>query len=307
MRQFVAILNPQADRGRAAQVAEALQQATRGRLALTFLYTTRRGEAVDLARNAAERDCEAVVAIGGDGTVHEVANGLMALPADQRPLLGVIPAGSGNDFAFAVGITGDFQQTLDTLHGGVTRSIDVGQVHSPAGSSRWFVNNIGTLLDGQVNLISHQLTWPRGSGLYVRALLTALLRRPAAAQLELHIDGTPVVRNAIVLSIGNGPRSGGKFHLLPDARIDDGRLDYLLAAPMGRLRLLWELHHSAHVGRAPDRRIERSRFSTMTVRSSIPLAAHVDGEPWLRPADDVHEIDIRSEPRALRVLCPGSV
>jgi len=302
VRRLVAILNPQADRGRTAQLAESLQQAVRGRLDLSLRLTSMRGEAVDLARDAA-RHCDAVIAIGGDGTVHEVANGLMAVPTAQRPALGIIPAGSGNDFASAVGVTTDFDRCLEVIQAGASRAVDVGKVKSSTGLERYFVNNVGTLLDGKVNLASHQLHWPRGSGLYMRAVLQTLVRRPAVARLELDVDGMPIVREATVLSIGNGSRSGGKFFLTPEAEIDDGQLNYMLAGAMTRPRLMWRLMQSVHCERPADPLIEHGRFAHMTMRSSIPLAVHVDGEPWLRPAEAVHELAINVLPRELNVLC----
>jgi YegS/Rv2252/BmrU family lipid kinase len=279
----------------------------RGRLELELMQTVRRWEAVELVRQAAQNGCDGVAAIGGDGTVHEVANGLMALPADVRPPLGVVPAGSGNDFAYALGITKELPRCLDDLCRGNVRPVDVGDVRTDAGDKRFCLNNVGLLLEGEINLASHELTWPRGSGLYVRALLQKLLRPLPDAQLELIVDGVEFQRDAALLSIANGPRSGGKFFLLPEAKIDDGCFDYLLAPRMNRARLLWKVA-SVLRGKPPgDRSIERGRFQKMWIRSSIPLAAHVDGEPWLRPGEGVREMTLKAMPSALNVICNSTV
>jgi YegS/Rv2252/BmrU family lipid kinase len=278
----------------------------RGRLELKLFQTVRRWEAVELVRQAAQCGCDGVAAIGGDGTVHEVGNGLMALPADERPPLGVVPAGSGNDFAYALGITKDLTRCFENLCHGNVRAVDVGDVRTDAGGRRFCLNNVGTLLEGEVNLASHELTWPRGSGLYIRALLQKLFRRLPNSHLALSIDGATIERNAALLSIANGPRSGGKFFILPDARVDDGRLDFLLAPRMNRLRLLWKVGRLLRGKPLRDRSIERGQFKEMLIRSSIPLAAHIDGEPWLRPQDGVFELNIKLLPRALNVLfAPG--
>jgi YegS/Rv2252/BmrU family lipid kinase len=303
LRRIVAILNPQADRGRTAQLAEALREMARGRLELALLQTVRRWEAVELVRDAARSGCDGVAAIGGDGTVHEVANGLMALPADDRPPLGVVAAGSGNDFAYALGITKDVARCLDTLCRGAVRAVDVGEVRTAIGGMRFCLNNVGMLLEGEVNLASHELTWPRGSGLYVRALLHKMLRRLPDANLALHIDGATLERNAALLSIANGPRSGGKFFLMPDAKVDDGQFDFLLAPRMNRLRLLWKVGRVLCGKPLGDRSLERGKFKKMMIHSSIPLAAHVDGEPWLRPDDGVREMTLEVMPGALNVIC----
>jgi diacylglycerol kinase (ATP) len=295
-------LNPRADRGRASALAASLQVAARGHFELSLRQTTARGDAVRLAREAGEAGCDAVLALGGHGAVHEVANGLMAVPAARRPPMAVVPAGSGNDLAFALGIDKDLGASIARLQRGATRSIDVGLVRTTAGHQRYCVNNIGALLEGQINLASHALHWPRGSGLYLRAALQSLLRRPSVARLDLTVDGVAESRDAIILSIGDGPRSGGKFFLHSEARLDDGRFDYLVAAPMSRARLLWRLAQSTRRGMLQDPLLERGTFSSLDVRSSLPLAAHIDGEPWLRPEEEVREMSVEVLPAALQVF-----
>ncbi len=302
MRRLTAILNPQADRGRTALLADSLQQALAGRVELKLLKTTCRGEALDLAQQAARDGCDGVVAIGGDGTVHEVANGLLELSANERPPLGVIPAGSGNDFAFALGIDKNQQRNAELLARGVVRSVDAALVETATGRRRYSINNLGLLLEGQINLASHQLHWPRGSGLYLRAALQTLVRRPPLAKLQLTVDGAELTRQSAILSISNGCRSGGRFYLTPCARVDDGRFDYLLAPPASRLRLVWEIYKSLRRDRPRDSWIEQGEFTAMSIRSDIPLAAHVDGEPWLRPEEGERELRISVLPGVLPVL-----
>jgi len=301
-RQFVAILNPNADRGRTAQLASSLERAIGDQLDLRIVASTRRGESAELALEAARRGCEAVIAVGGDGTVHEVANGLMTLPGAQRPAMAILPAGSGNDFSFALGIANDAPTLVAALRSGATRAVDVGAVRSADGRSRYFVNNVGLLLEGLVNLASHELTWPRGSGLYLRAFMQTLFRRPLTAQLELCVDGIESACGAANLSIGNGPRTGGRFLLFPNANIDDGRLDYVLARPMNRARLAWEVLQSMRGKPREFGRIVRGQFATLSLQSDAPLAAHVDGEPWLRPAEGVLAIEVEVLPGSLRVI-----
>ena len=302
--RLVAILNPQSDRGRTGRLAESLRVALGGRFELRLLQTTQRGEAATLARETGEQGCDAVVAIGGDGTVHEVANGLMGLPAEARPPLTIVPAGSGNDVAFALGITHDLQRSAEMIERGATRLIDVGAVTASGGRACYCINNIGLLLEGEINRASHQLQWPRGSGLYMRAMVQTLLRRLPAAELRLTVDGAELQRTATILSIGNGPRSGGKFQLMPDATLDDGYFDYLLAPPASRWTLLWNVRRVLTGRNIEGDWFERGRFQRMSISSDVPLVAHVDGEPWLAPEDDVREVTINVLPRALRVLCP---
>jgi YegS/Rv2252/BmrU family lipid kinase len=303
VRQVVAILNPRSDRGRTAQLAERLLAATRGKLDMQLLHTTDRGDAVRRAREAAAAGAETVVAVGGDGTVHEVANGLMAIELSARPRLGIVPAGSGNDVAYALGISKNLDENIATISGANCAALDVALVTASSGRSCYATNNVGTLLEGLVNLRSHELNWPRGSGLYVRAFLETMLSRLPVSRLQLDVDGRTMSRTACALSMGNGPRSGGKFLLYPDASNGDGEFDFLLAPPLGRRKLLWELYQSTRGANASGP-IERGRFRRLTMQSDVPLAVHVDGEPWLRPDEGAKELKVEVVPSALRVLCP---
>jgi diacylglycerol kinase (ATP) len=305
VRKLIAILNPRADRGRTGELAASLKQELRGDFEVTLLQTTARGEAVQLAKGAANAGCDAILAIGGDGTVHEVVNGLMASDAQSRPPLGIVPAGSGNDVAFGLEITKDRAQIVSIIERGWANPVDVARVRASNGKSCYSINNVGLLLEGEINLASHRLHWPRGSGLYVRAMLQTLAKRLPSAKLELTVDGKTLSRTASILSIANGPRSGGKFFLADGAAADDGLLDYVLAKPVSRLRILW-MAASALRGVPPRADwIERGTFKAMKVESDIPLAAHVDGEPWLEPADGVRELSVDLEAAGLQVLCPS--
>lgn len=306
MRRLTAILNPQADRGRTGQLAESLQRELAGRVELRLVRTSRRDEAVDLAQSAAEAGCDGVVAIGGDGTVHEVANGLLALPAERRPPLGVIPAGSGNDFAFALDIEKDLEQTAQLLSRGQTRPVDAARIETASGRTRYSINNLGALLEGEINLASHALQWPRGSGLYLRAVLQTLWRRPPLAKLTLCRDGVEFQRRTSILSISNGCRSGGRFYLTPNACVDDGRFDYVIAPPASRIRLLREIFKSLRRDRPPNDWIEQGEFANLSVRSNLALAVHVDGEPWLRPSEGEQTLEITVLPGVLQVLAPAA-
>jgi diacylglycerol kinase family enzyme len=133
-------------------------------------------------------------------------------------------------------------------------------------------------------------------------MLQTLLRPLSSTTLELTLDGEQRRRDALLLSIANGPRSGGRFFLTENARIDDGRFNYVLARRVGRLRLLGMAMLSMR-GRPPQANwIEQGQFSTMTLKAQTPLAAHVDGEPWLAPQDEVLEVAVKVLPGALQVL-----
>jgi diacylglycerol kinase family enzyme len=91
---------------------------------------------------------------------------------------------------------------------------------------------------------------------------------------------------------------------MPDARVDDGQFDFLLAPPISRLRLMWHVRHALAGRRLQGDWIERARFSRLSVLSSKPLVVHVDGEPWLAAGDRINGLRVDVAPKALTVLCP---
>lgn len=301
---LVAILNPRADRGRNGARAAALQERLAAEGEVELRPTERPGDAVRLALEATRDGARTVLAIGGDGTVHETANGLLQTPADQRPRMGVLPSGSGNDFAHMLGVPSDLDACLAMLRRNHVRSVDAVRLALPDGQVRFCVNNIGLLLDGEINRASHQITWPRGPGLYYRAALETLLRRPQTVRLALDWDGRREELDAMVLSLGNGARSGGKFRLTPEALLDDGKMDYVLVEPMSRLRLLWLLHRAMQGDAAPRRGVRRGQFRSLALHASQPLTAHVDGELFLRSEQGVHDCRIDVLPGELAVVAP---
>src|SRR5690606_27440178 len=114
--------------------------------------------AVELARQAAEEGCDLVIAMGGDGTVHEVMNGLMQVPAEKRPVMGVVPIGSGNDFAYSIGITQKSSYALaHALKAENVQPVDIGLMTDEHGRREYFDNTLGIGFDAVVTIRSHKL------------------------------------------------------------------------------------------------------------------------------------------------------
>jgi diacylglycerol kinase (ATP) len=273
MRTLYLILNPQAARGGAESAwaaAEPVLTAAGARWQLA--RTTAPGEAESLARAAARAGIwDAVVAIGGDGTVHEVVNGLLG--AADGPALGILPAGSGNDFARAAGIpVGDPAAALRAMLEGDVRSVDVGRVNG-----RYFVNGMGWGLDGRVAVQIARRRRFAGRAMYLAALLSAL-RGQRPAHVDICLDGRTVPGFVTLIAVTNGPCYGGGFRICPHARIDDGQLDLCVADAMSRLsilRLVPRVMRGTHLGHP---RVWYARGTTVTLTSRIGLPAHADGE-----------------------------
>ena len=212
MRPFV-ILNPQAGRSRRGPNEESIRRAfLRHGLAAEVVFTAAPGHATALARDAGS---DPVVAVGGDGTLHEVIQGLDL--ARQR--LGVIPAGSGNDFAWQHGIPRGLDAAVDRIAASVEKKIDLGQWEGGR-----FHNNLGLGFEAEVNRLSHRVRGVRGPALYFVALARAMARL-RTYRLELTWEGGSFTGELSTAALLNNRRVGGAFILAPAARPDDGVLD----------------------------------------------------------------------------------
>jgi diacylglycerol kinase (ATP) len=234
-----------------------------------------------------------VVAVGGDGTVHEVVNGLMR--AGGKAALGVIPLGSGDDFAKLLR-PGD---PVARLKQGQTTFFDIGRIASGT-ETRYFANgmDIGFGAHGARNVgrVPRFLT---GFGAYLGALVLTMMRYPVL-RVRLQLDDEPPRElETAMTAVVNGTCFGGSFNVTPQALANDGLLDVLEVPGIGRLSILTlaqKILRGAHAG---DPRVRMARARRVTIESAAPLLVEADGEI---PFEDARRLAIEVLPGALRVL-----
>ena len=269
-------------------MVESYARAVHGEVEL--LWTQRPGHARELAREAAGR-VQVVCAVGGDGTVSEVVNGLMPRPV---PLV-VIPTGSGNDFASLVDCPGSPDELQRVLASGAGLHMDVIDC-----GDRYCANSIGIGFEAMVTYHSLSIRTLRGLPLYLTAVFKAL-RTPERIRYRVTVDGRETSNGEyLLISIGNGPRAGGGFYINPRATPVDGKIDVCAAQRMSRFRLLTILPlaiRGSHLSRGG---IEFHRGESITVSSDKPFPIHIDGE-YLGRRDT--PLELRIMKRVLPVLC----
>lgn len=295
------ILNPNADMGNAWRKALDLHpivEATGYEVAWSgTVYPT---HAMELARQAAEQGFERVIAIGGDGTVHEVVNGLMQVPPEKRPILGVVPFGTGNDFAHGIGAPAEPTQALRQALTAPPRPIDIGLFEDNLGRREYWDNTLGIGFDATVVIRSRNLPVVRGLLLYLVAALQSITLNHEAPRFEMDIDGQPWQEDLLMLVACNGPREGG-FFVAPTARPDDGVLHYAAFGRCSRLTML-RLLLLAMQGKHTDHPIVHlGPFRRMHLRSDRPLRIHLDGEIMADFTTQVTEVTLSILPHALQV------
>lgn len=318
MPRMKLILNPVADRGRAADVGKALQVVLRERAEveshngkhydLDWVLTEHTGHATQLARKAAEEGFDIVVAVGGDGTVNEVVNGLLQVDSKRRPKLGAIPIGSGNDFTHNVGIPDKAAEAIHGLFSEKTRKVDAGTIKDHTNNREMFWDNtIGIGFGGAVNSAAKQ--WPGlyGFVMYLVAVIQTIVFKPPALEASIQYDDNPPVQRSIaMLSICNGPREGGGFPVAPNAVMDDGLISWVIMRKMGRLPMFYFVPVVMSAGHLAY----KSYFSEGTakhirVQTDKEMVIHVDGELFCPYDQDVHDVEVTFMPGALEVLVGG--
>jgi len=293
-RHVVVAINPSAAFGKNARVGDAVVAQV---IAAGHEVTVCRERDYASLREAtalAIKKADALLVVGGDGMVSLGIN----LVAKTKLPLGVIPTGTGNDFARAtrlpLGNPDAAVQHFLTALGQEPTVIDLARA-SKDGEHRWFVCILSAGFDAIVNERANTMTRPRGKSRYTFAILRELLQL-SPRTYTLTIDGVTTEQPAILISVANGESMGGGMRVAPEASITDGTLDVFVLAPVTRRRFLWlypRVFSGRHVGE-PEVSLQRGK----RVRVDAPgIMAYADGERlWSLP------IDVEVVPAACRVL-----
>ena len=290
--KFVFVVNPKAGGVAAARRRRRLLLATRSfQLDVEIRMTERPRHALELARAAAEAG-HAIVAVGGDGTAHEVASGI--IESGVRAPFAVLPLGTGNDFAKMLDLPGSPDAFARTLAAANVQPIDYGVIEwdGPAGHGRgYFINIGGTGFDAKVAAAAPRFKYLSGTPRYIAAVLRTLAGwRAPAATVALEREGRSVYtfEGPLFLALaGNGMCSGGGFYLTPDASVVDGILDVCVIRDASIPRILTLIPRALsgkHVGE-PEVAIHKT--GRVSVHSEAPLPVQADGEILALEATEV--------------------
>jgi diacylglycerol kinase (ATP) len=269
----VVVANPTAGRGKAGKRIGAVDSILRTlRVDHEVRVTGSAQEMEETCRSLGERGVEVVAVLGGDGTASSAANGLLGTGA----ALSVLPSGTGDDFAHAVG-AGSFRAAVELLANPKTTLIDVVRVRAGA-ADRCFLNVAGAGFDSEVNETANAMTVNLGgTGTYVAALLKTLSRF-TPARYDLTIDGTPTTLEAMLVVVGNGPSFGGGMRVLPEASLVDGALDVCIVEALSKgafLRAFPRVYSGRH---ASHPKVRMLRAATVTIEANRGIQLYADGE-----------------------------
>lgn len=300
-KRIVVAINPNASFSRTRAVGPTVVAALRARGHLVVPLSAPDYEGlVRVVRSALEAPSDALVVVGGDGMVNLGVN----LVAGTGVPLGIVPTGTGNDFATGIGIpSGDPDAAIAVLTRALDagpRVIDAARVTGGDDPERWFAGVLSAGFDAAVNDRANRMRRPRGASRYVLALI-AELATLKTRHYVLEIDGERLEVDSCLLSVANNTTIGGGMRIAPDALLDDGLLDVFIVAPVSRtrfIRLFPKVFSGTHAGLAV---VEFRRGRRVTV-SSPGVVGYADGERF-------GELPLTVEvvPGALSVLADRSI
>ena len=298
------VINPTAGKGRGTQAGRRVHELLRSRgHKVEDLSAATLAQATDRARAAAVQGLDALVVVGGDGMVHLGVN----VVAGTGLPLGIVAAGTGNDIARTLALPrGDAEAAVAAVEHGLLdgpRRVDAVRVGSPVHAAHeWYLGVLSCGFDAAINARANEMTWPKGSGRYVQALAAELGRfRPYGYRVTL--DDSVWESAGTLVAVANIPWIGGGLKIAPDAVIDDGLLDVVVAGPFtkpGVVKIFPGIYQGKHIGH-PAVDVVRSRsvlIEPLTDLGPVPPVAFADGER-IGPLP----LRVTVDPGALSILC----
>ncbi len=266
MPRVALLVGPTSGRGRGPAAAAEIQRLIPG---AQVLESSSRDHALTLAAEAVADGLEVLVAVGGDGTVHLAVQAV----AGTSTALAVVPTGTGNDLASALGVPTDEAATARAILADDITAVDAVRV-----ADGWFACVLGTGFDAAVNERANRMSWPRGRRRYDLATLLEL-RTYQPQRLVLTLDGVRHESRVMLVAVGNARSYGGGLRICPDADLQDGLLDVVVVGPLSRrrlVRLFPRLFKGTHV---TDSSVTVHRASEVVLEGPA-LAVYADGEPF---------------------------
>jgi YegS/Rv2252/BmrU family lipid kinase len=289
LRKILFIINPIAGTRSKKNIFQLIDAiSTEGLFDVEICQTRAQGDATRLAQ---ESDADVVVAVGGDGTVHEVAQGLLG----SQKSLGILPCGSGDGLALHLGISRNPKSALHTLLNGKSEPIDYGTING----QQPFFCTVGVGLDAEVAwAFAH--AGRRGLWSYI-SLGWKIWRSSKAQEYVVEIDEKKMAVKAVLITVGNANQWGNQARITSLASVQDGLLDVCIVSPFKTIEipvlaaklLSGRIHQS--------RQVQMSRGKEITIHRQQEGPAHFDGDPYMMGMD----IHITVRQAALQVMVPA--
>ena len=292
MDNILFIINPIAGGGKAKNLIPLIKNSMeKHKKDYDIILTTRPKEAIDIAKDNVD-NYEIIVAVGGDGTINEVAKGIINA---GKGTLGIVPGGTGNDMIKSLGISMDPEESLETIIKGVEKEIDIGKINSSS-----FLNIASVGFDAEV-IVNHDKFKGRVKGklVYILSVIYTLFDYKDK-RLEIYIDGEKLEEDIMLMAIGNGKYYGGGMKILPTSKINDGYLHICIISGISKIRSLYlfpTLFKGNHINY--KKYVKLYKAKEIKVKSKEELFLNIDGDSFPKEK----EIKFKLDNNKLKVIC----
>lgn len=302
--KYLIIVNPTSGRGFAGKSIPKIEALLKSHnLAYDLVQTERPWHAAELTERAAREKVDVVVVASGDGTANEAINGLMRARAAgfNHTAIGLLPVGTGNDFAYGMGVRGTLEENIALLAKDTRKWMDIGKVSGgdyPEG--RYFGNGVGIGFDAYVGFVAANIRWTRGVLAYLIAALETIFVYFQAPTVRIEYEDQRIEQEALMVSVMNGQRMGGGFFMAPNGLPYDSTFDLCIAGAPGKFRILQLLPTFMNGTQATQPEIKTGRAVKVTVTAlKGTLPAHCDGETLCKEGQS---LSIELVPHALEFI-----
>lgn len=299
----IVIFNPAANKGFAGRLEASLKEELEDRQNLAWHRTTKAGEGREIAQKGVSDGYDRIIAIGGDGTTAEVINGILSSPNKKLPTLGIVPVGSGNDFAGGLGISTNPKAALWRALESKTRAVDIGTLQTNNMSVYYWINVVGIGFDAMVDIHTRSMPVFSGFWLYFFSALKTILQNHNPYQFKGRMDNRVFEKRFLMLIISNGRREGCGFKIAPRAQLDDGLLDYVGVHEISRLRMLMTLPYFLKGTQERLPYVESGSLKQLEIKTDRPMQIHADGEIIAGFNSTTTSLKIGILPSAIQIAC----
>ncbi len=292
MDNILFIINPIAGGGKAENLIPLIQNSMdKHKRNYDIILTTKPKEAIDIAKDNVD-NYEIIVAVGGDGTINEVAKGIII---GGKGALGIVPGGTGNDVVKSLGISANPEESLETIAKGFKKEIDIGKVINDS-----FLNIASVGFDAEV-IVNHDKFKGKVKGklVYILSVIYTLFSYKNK-KLEIDIDGEKLEEEILLLAVGNGRYYGGGMQILPSANVNDGYLHICIISGIGKIMTLFlfpTIFKGHHINYKKYVKIYKAK--NIKVRSKEEIFINIDGDSFPKEK----EIQFRLDDKKLKVIC----
>ena len=290
------IVNPVAQSGKGSKNGYKTFETLRAEYHqdVDLFYTKHDGHAMKIAEDTAKYD--SVIVVGGDGVVHETASGIMRIPKKDRPIMGVVPVGSGNDYARSLGMSFKVDQAVKQIMHAKVKEVDVGQCND-----KYFVETLSFGLDAGIaidTMKARQKSKEKGFKLYFKCGIDRIMNHFELFDFQATLDrGKKIIGHSLIFAIQIGKTYGGGFKITPDAELDDGYFNMCYSVGDLTRKITLPLFARAAKGKhTGNKHVAFAKSKNIKLHIDQLVPCQLDGEEY-----SSHDFDIKTHHKALKV------